>query len=124
MYTLNTAPLAGIPLGLKPRLSPDAQVISGGQAIWRLTIPPGSSQHYRLAQLDDYDALPRRAFSWEPPLSFALQARASARVIPGTWGFGLWNDPFGMGLLGGTNVLGLPALPNTAWFFFASPQNY
>jgi hypothetical protein len=54
----------------------------------------------------------------------ALQARASARNLPGTWGFGLWNDPFSfsLGLGGGTRRF--PALPNTAWFFFAAPPNY
>jgi hypothetical protein len=53
-----------------------------------------------------------------------LRARASAANIPGTWGFGLWNDPFSMGLLTGKGLLRLPALPNTAWFFFASHPNY
>jgi hypothetical protein len=52
-----------------------------------------------------------------------LQARASAKDIPGTWGFGLWNDPFSFSLgFGGQQRL--PALPNAAWFFFASQPNY
>jgi hypothetical protein len=29
-----------------------------------------------------------------------------------------------MAILKGTEMLRLPALPNTAWFFFASPPNY
>jgi hypothetical protein len=52
-----------------------------------------------------------------------LRARASAQSIPGTWGFGLWNDPFGMSLVKGSEVR-LPTLPNSAWFFFASEPNY
>jgi len=52
-----------------------------------------------------------------------LSARASQKESPGTWGFGLWNDPFGFSLgFGGTRGR-LPALPNAAWFFFASQQN-
>lgn len=54
----------------------------------------------------------------------AMRARASDANIPGTWGFGLWNDPFSMGVLTGKGPLRLPALPNTAWFFFASHPNY
>lgn len=78
---------------------------------------------YRLAQLDDYHRLPRRAFPWHPPLSLSLSALASQESLPGTWGFGLWNDPFGLAFLQGGG-LRLPALPNAAWFFFASPPNY
>ncbi len=110
--------------GLQANLTPGAQVVPGESGAWRLTIPPGPAGRYRLAQLDDYGSLPRRAFRWTPPFSFTLRARASANSIPGTWGFGLWNDPFGMGLLTGKELLRLPALPNTAWFFFASPPNY
>jgi hypothetical protein len=52
-----------------------------------------------------------------------LQARASAKQLPGTWGFGFWNDPFGMNLgYGGARLL--PALPDAAWFFFATEPNY
>ncbi len=101
----------------------------GGQAErlpdggWRLSLPPGDEQAYRVAQIDDYSRLGRRAFPWQAPTSLRLCARASGRDLPGTWGFGLWNDPFSMGVLGGGRVR-LPALPNTAWFFFASPPNY
>ena len=43
--------------------------------------------------------------------------------MPGTWGFGLWNDPFALSLgFGGKQRL--PSLPNAAWFFFASPENH
>jgi hypothetical protein len=94
-----------------------------GPSSWRLEIPAGPGGRYRLAQLDDYQGLPRRAFPWGPPLSLSLRARASAGEIPGTWGFGLWNDPFGFAFLQGGGVR-LPVLPNAAWFFFASPHNY
>jgi hypothetical protein len=109
---------------LSPSLTLGAQVERLGEQTWRLSIPPGPARRYRLAQLDDYGQASRRAFPWKPPFDLALQARASATELPGTWGFGLWNDPFGMGILGGGEKLRLPALPNTAWFFFASPPNY
>lgn len=91
---------------------------------WRLSIPPGGSNQYRLAQLDDYRDLPRKEFVWKPGCGFRLNARASAQEIPGTWGFGFWNDPFSMGLLGGKGRLRLPILPQSAWYFFASQHNY
>ncbi len=90
---------------------------------WHLEIPAGSSGSYRLAQLDDYAGLSRRSFLWNPPINLRLRARASARNIPGTWGFGFWNDPFGTALIAGSEMR-LPTLPNAAWFFFASPPNY
>lgn len=88
-----------------------------------MEIPAGPSSHYRLAQLDDYPGLPRRAFPWKPPSTLSLRARASEESIPGTWGLGLWNDPFSLSLgFGGGRRF--PTLPNAAWFFFASPPNY
>jgi hypothetical protein len=96
------------------------QTQAGG---WRLGIPGGAGGSYRLAQLDDYRRLSRRAFPWRPPLNLSLRACASHESIPGTWGFGLWNDPFGLAFLQGGGVR-WPALPNAAWFFFASPPNY
>jgi hypothetical protein len=74
--------------------------------------------------MDDYGQLRRNDFRWQAPFQLSLKARASPKKIPGTWGFGLWNDPFGMAILGGTEMLRLPMLPNTAWFFFASQENY
>jgi hypothetical protein len=44
--------------------------------------------------------------------------------LPGTWGFGLWNDPFSLSLGFGGATRRFPALPDTAWFFHASPPNY
>jgi len=109
---------------LQPRYTPGAQVIRVSPDTWRLEIPAGAGGHYRLAQLDDYHRLPRQSFPWNAPTNLSLQARAGAAAVPGTWGFGFWNDPFGVGLFNGGELARLPTLPNTAWFFFASPQNY
>lgn len=99
---------------------------------WHLEIPSGQRGQYRLAQLDDYSRLSRRAFRWNPPLTpreprgvaLSLRARASDSNLPGTWGFGLWNDPFGFAIGFGGTARRLPALPNAAWFFHASSENY
>ncbi len=90
---------------------------------WRLGIQKGDAQHYRDAQLDDYFRLPRRKFPHHS-LTLSLRARASSSSIPGTWGFGLWNDPFGMSLGFGGNPFRLPMPPNAVWFFSASSHNY
>lgn len=110
---------------LIPRHTSSARVkeISPGSA-YRLTIPPGKADEYRLAQLDDYASLPRGRFPHRLPLRLSLSARTSSDSIPGTWGFGLWNDPFGFSLGFGGNPFRLPALPNAVWFFGASEENY
>ena len=109
---------------LKPNLTDGSVVQSNGAGKWLLEIPAGPGNRYRLAQVDDYGGLPRHSFRWRPPLKLSLSARASSEMIPGTWGFGLWNNPFGMGIIKGSRLLRLPTLPNAAWFFFASPPNY
>jgi hypothetical protein len=91
---------------------------------WRLSIPAGPAGVYRLAQFDDYRDLKRSDFPGKPPITVQLQARCSAPDLPGTWGFGLWNDPFSLKLGLGGGVRKFPALPQAAWFFFASPPNY
>ena len=91
---------------------------------WRLEIPAGNRGTYRLAQLDDYRPLARKRFLHTPPCSFHLRARVSASNLPGTWGFGLWNDPFGFSLGLGGETKRLPVLPNAAWFFHASHPNW
>jgi hypothetical protein len=90
---------------------------------WSLGVQKGDSLSYRDAQLDDYSSLPRHKFPHQT-LSLSLRARASSNSIAGTWGLGVWNDPFGLSLGFGGTPLRLPALPNAAWFFSASPQNY
>jgi hypothetical protein len=101
-----------------------AQVSDQGAAAWQLEIPAGPAGSYRVAQLDSYTGLSRSSFPHSAPFQMRLRARASSSRLPGTWGFGLWNNPFGMALLTGKEKQRLPALPNTAWFFFASPENY
>ena len=116
---------------LTPHFTPSASVTPTPNG-WRLPIPAGPRGQYRLAQLDDYAHLPRSAFPRSPPLTpreprgiaLSLHARASATDLPGTWGFGLWNDPFGFALGFGNTPGRLPTLPNAAWFFHASPENY
>ncbi|MBI5951106.1 MAG: hypothetical protein HY865_05570 [Chloroflexi bacterium] len=90
---------------------------------WRLGIGAGDAPSYRDAQLDDYSGLRRSRFPHRS-LRLSLSARTSTPSAAGTWGLGLWNDPFGLSLGFGGNPIRLPALPNAAWFFYASPQNY
>ncbi|HET9589149.1 MAG TPA: hypothetical protein VFO91_10205, partial [Anaerolineales bacterium] len=96
---------------------------SRGKA-YRLTIPVGPGNKYRLAQLDDYAQTPRSKFPLRFPQSLSLSARASSGSIPGTWGFGFWNHPFGLSLGFDGSGLRLPTLPNAVWFFHASKENY
>jgi len=107
----------------KPRCTPGASV-NRTENGWRLEIPAGVHGTYRLAQLDDYTALSRGYFLHTPPSTLSLVARVSATNLPGTWGFGLWNDPFGFSLGFGGSAGRLPVLPNTTWFFHASPPNW
>ncbi len=112
-----------LPYGLCPTLTRDAELKTLSPGAWRLSIPVGAGGRYRVSQIDNYSVLKRTSFPHRPAFSLQLQARSSSASLPGTWGFGLWNDPFAMGALAGQG-LRLPALPNAAWFFFASPENY
>ncbi len=108
---------------MKARATPSASVdtIQNG---WRLRIPQGNASAYRFAQLDDYFQLPRNKFPHHS-LTISLSAQASSSSIPGTWGFGLWNDPFGLSLGFGGQSFRLPVLlPNAIWFFHASSDNH
>jgi len=104
---------------LDPRVTPRANV-TPTSAGWRLEIPAGAADAYRLAQLDNY----RRRFPLDAPATLSLRCRVSGLLLPGTWGFGFWNDPFAVsfGLQGSARRL--PALPNAAWFFHASTENH
>ncbi|MEK6256688.1 MAG: family 16 glycosylhydrolase [Chloroflexota bacterium] len=108
----------------KPTTTKQGAVSELAADAWRLSIPAGPAGAYRLAQLDDYAGLARKQFPWKPPLTLSLQARASSALIPGTWGFGLWNDPFSLSLGFSGGQRKLPALPQATWFFFASNQNH
>ncbi|MEO7841931.1 MAG: family 16 glycosylhydrolase [Anaerolineales bacterium] len=110
---------------LTPRFTPGASVEEiPNDSLYRLMIPAGKADQYRLAQLDDYTKIPRRRFPLRLPLSLSLSARTSSDSIAGTWGFGLWNDPFGLSLGFGGDPFRLPALPNAVWFFGASRESY
>jgi hypothetical protein len=110
---------------LTPRHTTGAQVEEiSRENKYRLLIPAGPDNKYRLAQLDDYTKTPRSSFPLRSPLTLSLSARVSSDSIQGTWGFGLWNDPFGLSLGFGGNPFRLPALPNAVWFFGASEESY
>ncbi|HSQ27273.1 MAG TPA: hypothetical protein VLM80_09130 [Anaerolineales bacterium] len=110
--------------GLSATCSKGAGIVLTEEHTWRLQTLAGGSKHYRLAQLDDYHHLTRSKFLWRAGSGFQLRARACEQEIPGTWGFGFWNDPFSMGFLGDTGKPRWPVLPQTAWFFFASRENH
>ena len=89
--------------------------VSDGK-IWRLTLPP-TAQGYADAQIDDYGtASGRGSYPWQPGTMISLRARFShgRDSLVGTAGFGFWNAPFG------DPTVRFPALPQAAWFFFAS----
>lgn len=91
---------------------------------YRLSLPAGPAGQYRLAQLDDYTNKARSQFPLHPPAHLRLSARTSSTSIPGTWGMGMWNNPFGLSLGFSEGGFRLPTLPNALWFFHASPENY
>ena len=110
-------------MNLKPRLSGGGKLTETERG-WILSIPAGPANRYRLAQLDDHLHIPRSQYPCRPPLRMQLEARVSDEHLPGTWGFGLWNDPYGFSVGPGDGFLRLPALPNAAWYFFSSPISY
>jgi hypothetical protein len=112
------------PLNLQPKITPGGEIETSGPGNFRLSIEHGKAGVYRLAQLDDYTHLSRSGLAWAAPCDLELRARISAPDLPGTWGFGFWNDPFSASLGFGGMSQRLPALPNTAWFFHASPPNF
>lgn len=88
-----------------------------------LEIPAGKGGSYRVSQMDDYSRLSRKKFLHSTPLSLSLHARVSDKSLPGTWGFGFWNDPFALGIGIKGSGIRLPALPEAVWFFYGSPKN-
>ena len=98
-----------------------SDTLNGPSLLFRLEAGP--TNLYRLAQMDDYSRLPRGKLLYRPPVSLCLEARVSDRTLPGTWGFGFWNDPFALGIGIKGSGFRLPALPETAWFFFGSAKN-
>jgi len=128
---------------LQPRHSSGAS-LSPTENGWRLEIPAGDAGAYRLAQLDDYTALPRSRFPLRTRSTLSLRCRVSEPALttstgsaqrpgpsptrrgelPGTWGFGFWNDPFAISLGLPGMARRLPVLPNACWFFHASAENH
>lgn len=98
----------------------EIETIPGG---WKLSIPKGSAGNYRNAQIDNYNGLSRNQFTIQPGTKVSARLKASSNNSPGTWGMGIWNDPFGFNIaFGGQSRL--PILPNAAWFFFPAAQNH
>jgi hypothetical protein len=98
-------------------------VLEAQPGCWKLEIPAGGARAYRLAELDDTQGLSRNRFAHSPPVALEVEARSSAADLPGTWGFGLWNEPFGIGL-GQGGGWRLPEWPDAAWFFSASSASH
>jgi len=91
---------------------------------FQLNLPELHTPNYSLAQMDNYMHLRRRQFPHIAPLRLQLEARVGDSTYKGTWGFGFWNDPFSLGFAAGGMSRVLPVLPNAAWFFFGSDENY
>ena len=93
------------------------QVIAGEET--RLVLP-STTAGYADAQIDDYGpALGRAQYPWHQDSQLSLRARFSHgrdRLL-GTAGFGFWNAPFG------DPTVRRPALPQAAWFFYASASS-
>lgn len=113
-----------MPIEVIERLANGGRVRRSPVGVDELSLPALPARKYGLAQLDDYMHLPRKSFLHQPPLKLTLEARVSAAVLPGTWGFGLWNDPFSFGFGAGGMARALPVLPNVAWFFYGSAENH
>ena len=104
--------------------------VNGGKVMredggtYRLELPTLHEGKYGLSQVDDYMHLARFQFPHTAPTVLKIEARVSQEDLCGTWGFGLWNDPFSIGLGAGGMAKLLPVLPNAVWFFYGSPPNY
>jgi hypothetical protein len=109
---------------LAKRLANGGRVLGSQEDGLRLFLPELPSGKYGLAQVDNYANLSRRKFPYQAPLKLRLEARISDLDLPGTWGFGFWNDPFSFGFGGGGMARLLPVLPNVAWFFYGSQENH
>jgi len=108
---------------LEPREINGGHVVRSRKGDYELVLQKSGEYNYRLAQIDNYMHLPRRKFPLKPPISMILEAKISSPSITGTWGFGMWNDPFSLGFGGGGMSKFLPVLPNAAWFFYGSNEN-
>jgi hypothetical protein len=112
------------PVRVSARTTAAARVEATPGGGFTMRLPEADPSGYALAQLDDYMELPRGQFRWQAPTTLRLRARLAAEEYAGTWGFGLWNDPFTASLGVAGTARRLPVLPNAAWFFFASAHNH
>lgn len=109
------------------------QVTAGGgymkmdKSVLRLGYSAASSDKYTDSQIDDYTMLSKKEYVWRPPLRMTVKARAShlaasadgvqaEKVLKGTAGFGFWNKPF-------TMQGNWFTMPESIWFFYASPPS-
>lgn len=113
-----------MPINLDRRIMNGGRVCGTQEEGLCLFLPELPSGKYGLAQVDNYAHLPRWKFPYQLPLKLVLEARVSDTDLPGTWGFGFWNDPFSFGFGGGGMARLLPVLPNAAWFFYGSQENH
>jgi hypothetical protein len=116
------SPARVLRVALRPLQLGSGQVEPGieGNSLWsgRLLVTP--TRYYADAQIDDHRRLPRSKFPHLPPFHLSLLARTSVSQPLGTFGFGLWNDPFSLGLGQGGAGWRLPTTPQAVWFFYAS----
>ena len=105
-------------------VTPSSRAVQLSPDRWLMSIPEGANNHYRLAQIDDYQDKNRSSFPWNPPLTLSLKAKTSMVNIPGTWGFGFWNDPFRFSIKIAQARFRFPTLPNAIWYIFASSESY
>ena len=102
--------------------------LSTSNSALRMGFPAAQQGQYHDAQVDDYGGSVRSAFPWKPPLRMIVRSHASHRaattdstnesqdILRGTAGFGFWNYPF--------SVRGdILMLPESIWFFYASPPS-
>src|SRR5215831_8092466 len=100
------------------RTRPGGGALDVAGSALHLALPGTRAGSYSDAQIDDYTGLPRSRYPWRPPLRLEVRARASHPVadLRGTAGFGFWNAPV-------TAAGGAPRLPESVWFFAASPPS-
>jgi hypothetical protein len=112
---------------MRGRMTAGARIEQLRPGMRRLSIPAQDEERrprYQVAQLDDYAGRRRSEFPWQAPAALQVSARISGPGLPGTWGFGWWNDPFSVSIGMGGAGRRLPALPNAAWFIHAAPPNH
>jgi hypothetical protein len=109
------------------RTCPGGGTLETAESALRLVLPSAAPGRYSDAQIDDYGQLARADFPWRPPLRMEVAARSSlpaatasstpeSAVLRGTAGFGFWNYPFSAR----GDIL---MLPESVWFFYASPPS-